>query len=230
MIPLLPTEEFKRRNTHTVSCLAPIAGAIIAMQHSTNSTQPPSTKPKDANFQDPTEHQDPQPSLASRILCIPASRPLTTPTSLERIYLLFNHIRYSNLAQFRRDVESFFHQPSLKLKHIPDPTDPNSIHYAIICVITQLLVLGFNHRIRKGQWRRGAPSELELTVRSAVYRCPYVQELETMPEWVDRVPMLEKRVVVRVDGKMPWGREVCKRGVQLGLVMWDMSNLFLGEK
>lgn len=59
-------------------------------------------------------------------------------------------------------------------------------------------------------WRRGKPSDLEFTVRSAVYKCEYFQAFEQMPDWV---------------GQM---KELGKTGKELGISMEDLKVWFMG--
>jgi hypothetical protein len=131
-------------------------------------------------------------------------------TSLARLYTIYNLILVSNFAQLHHTVESLFHHTQWKIVRIPDPCDPDPQRYAMLAVVTRLLVRGFNHRIRKGIWRRDKPSGLELTVRSAIYKCEYFQAFEQVPDWV---------------GKR---KELGKTGKELGISMEDLKVWFMG--
>ena len=72
------------------------------------------------------------------------------------------------------------------------------------------------------------PSQLEMTARKTLYHHHNFPELEKLSEWVGRVPRLEKREVVMMNGTRPHGRDVCKKGLRFNLIMLDMTPYFLG--
>lgn len=128
------------------------------------------------------------------------------------LYRLYEHLTLNDNVGPRNELEYFWYA-KWPVASILDPQDPSKSRYAVLSAIPALLVESFNERINLG---------LPLKADSIISREEleqYQKEdkiLESVPEWTNQVPRLEKPLVIPHDNEEVLGSfEDVKASVQL---------------
>jgi hypothetical protein len=168
MYDFLPRTEFRLRHTLLIPSVLPLATTLL-----TRTCAPPKSLSSCSSLS--TTH--------ATLTCTPPRfRTLRAPpTPLTHLFHLHTLLISMRLPDLSATVSYLFAHTSWKIASLPDPQSMDPV----LALLVRLLVCGFNWRIRRGEWRGGRPSELELMCRSAVWKCAYVQGLENVPAWVD---------------------------------------------
>lgn len=154
----------------------------------------------------------------------PASTRGDTP--LAALYRLYEYFVAGYLTGLRSEVEFFFNHPTWAVADIPDPEDPDPERYAILAVLPYYLAHAFNRLIERGL-PRGCPAIITSAEEEEELRSrPVVLEKE--PQWVTRVPKLEKALVIPCkDGSEPSEDGRCARFMALNIISEEPYVVFV---
>lgn len=112
------------------------------------------------------------------------------------LYRIYAHITIDNHIDMRNELEDFWHQP-WSVADIPDPVDYDEPErYTVLACIPDLLVQAFNKRI-EGGLPRDAPAIQTLEQMDQSRARPKIYE--SVPEWTQKVPPLEKTLRIPHD-------------------------------
>lgn len=110
------------------------------------------------------------------------------------------------------------HQPVWPLSEMPDPQDPDPTRYAMLAAVVQSLLLSYNERLDLCHMRGYGEIVAAYQAQTGTRRRLQPQPHERLPDWVERVPPLAERLVL----KRPDGRP--STFVTPGLKKWNIMG------
>jgi len=105
---------------------------------------------------------------------------------ISSLYRLYHFVVIDDNIELRNELEFFFNKADWPVNEIPDPQDKNPKRYAILAVMTALMVRAFNRLIDKGLPRNSPAIIMDPEVLAEQPKI-----LEEVPSWAFSVPNLE---------------------------------------
>ena len=147
-------------------------------------------------------------------------------TPLSSLYRLYHFIVTDDTLELRDELEFFFNKADWAVKDIPDPQDGNQQRYAILAVMTALMVRAFNRLIAKGLPRNSPAIIYDF---EALAEQPRV--LEEVPSWSHKVPDLDTPLKIpNEEGELVEGPEdpkACKEFMEKGIWIEEPHIYFI---
>ncbi|KAI9688612.1 MAG: hypothetical protein M1820_010232 [Bogoriella megaspora] len=109
-------------------------------------------------------------------------------TPLAALYRMYEFFLLADTVRLREEIEDFYERSKWPIHKIPDPMDADPERYAVLSVMTCMLMLAVNDKVRHGVPRGGLGV---LYSQEQIQRYRRHAKFERQPTWALKVPPLK---------------------------------------